>query len=90
MSRTPTPFEETTLPGSGQYAIKCPRGLVASMEAGSDAVRKTDRTFIVKACNLHDELVAALKASRKELGKRLLTETICTYLDEVLAKAEAK
>ncbi len=36
-------------------------GLVASMEAGSQIMRDPDAEFIVRACNAHDDLLAAVK-----------------------------
>ena len=44
-------------------------------------------TFIVRACNAHDDLVAVLLRCRDALGSR---KTIVAKIDAALAKAEAK
>jgi hypothetical protein len=45
----------------GQPAIFSARGLVATMEAGSDSIRSADAITIVNALNDHTELLKALR-----------------------------
>lgn len=66
---TPTPWKSDDI---GQiHAFE--RGLVAKvLERDTDAdqyfVEKANAAFIVRACNAHDELVAAIKLARAEIG----------------------
>lgn len=55
---TPTPL--TVKGESNGTFVYSPRGRVASMEAGYQQTRDADAEFIVRACNAHDALVAAL------------------------------
>lgn len=61
---------------------------------GDSAETEANAHFIVAACNLHDELVAALKSARRCLSEHLhavvnLTtgESIGQRIDKTLAKA---
>jgi len=62
MNHTPTPY---TLHHefNGTYIRDAGGGLVASLEAGNQVKRDADAAFIVRTCNSHDALVAALETA---------------------------
>ncbi len=47
---------------NGQPCVRLPRGLVATMEAGSDAVRASDAAEVAQRYNAYPDLLAALSA----------------------------
>ena len=53
-------YTQKTSP-EGKPAIYCERGIVCQFEAGYQQAREQDAAFIVRACNAHDQLVAALE-----------------------------
>lgn len=63
---------------NGQPCLRLPRGLVATMEAGSDAVRATDAAEIARRWNLYPDLLAACEAmlALAAVGRPLTGEAV--------------
>jgi len=59
MSAYDSPMTVGKMP-NGQLCIRLPRGLVATMEAGSDVTREADAAEVARRWNTHPDLLAAL------------------------------
>ena len=59
MSAYDSPMTVGKMP-NGQPCIRLPRGLVATMEAGSDAAREADAAEVARRWNTHADLLDAL------------------------------
>lgn len=88
-AHTPTPWEacgnlvrtaRTDVDPSGLLVCDCPANVGNRIE---------DAAFIVRACNAHDDLVAALRAVDEELWSKPMSKETTEKVRAALAKADA-
>ncbi len=60
MNHTPTPITVGKMDGSGQTCLRCPSGLVAVMESGSQPTRDADAASIAHKVNTWAGLLSSL------------------------------
>lgn len=97
-NHTPTPWH-LEVGGNNEYEqryyIECRKGVMPDYPGCTTIVdpelgitREEDAEFIVRACNAHDDLVAALQRCMKTLGG--IGDSVREQANEALKKANAK
>lgn len=94
--RTPTPWRLAGHDTVASYSLPAPYSVIVAECPGYQSSREANAEFIVRACNAHEELVAALKDAYQHvalLGSGQIPEfsnaEMCSRLGIVLGQAKS-
>ena len=90
---TPTPWKLTKVQGTYFYVEWGGETVVQVDHDSSNAVNEANAEFIVRACNAHDELVAAAREAMDvlcSLDRSPVDDSTIDRLDAAIVKADAR
>lgn len=96
MNHTPTPWKQHETEGKTFASIRSVNNeTIADCGSRRDLIAQANASFIVTACNAHEELVRALEFARKQYQEHfenmpVAWQTVDNVIEQALAKAEVK
>lgn len=92
MTHTPTPWNYSTAMGSSSVYAGDPK-IGTRISIANEVDEEANAEFIVRACNVHDELLDEVKKWREHVNNNIVTvegDAMLVSLDVLIAKAEGK